>query len=163
MMINNISEQRRAPDMALFSAQAYAHAAEEGSGVTLKDVLGVKRGKINEPGLAPATGTGAKGVWNNEVQPVLTGGAHQPNAAGLRVLQNMEDTHRAMMERHYDPGTAERLASEGASQDFIDTGARVHMTSFAMRAAAVATGQTPYNLRTRVQSAAELYPDDYMG
>jgi len=150
MMINNVSEQRRSPAMALFSAQTLDLASRPGSGLTPDQVYGTRRGRKNLPGKAPATGTGAKKVWKQGVEPALGDPTRVLTPEQQTVMDNAMATHKAMMEEHYDPATEERLRSEGFGEEFINTSQRVHMTSFALRRASTATGQLQYNLRTRV-------------
>jgi hypothetical protein len=147
--IIGIAEQRRDPYMGLSSAQTIDHASDPESGLSPADVFGKerKKSKGNDPGMLPASGTGAKEEFS-EMRADLEQGHDPSTPAGQRISGNIAKQHLALMRKGFNSEQAQKLLQRGYDRSFVQEAMLARMRSSATRTAAKMTGQLPYNLRS---------------
>lgn len=144
--IVGIAESRRDPFMGFSSTQTFDFAEQEDSKLTPDEVFGKRSGKKNLPGVLPASGTGAVGMFRSFRSDVEKG--QQPtDEHGKRLYKNIRRQHLALMRQGYHPATVKRLLAEGMSPADIRIAMRARMRSAATRRAAYNSGQLRYRLR----------------
>jgi hypothetical protein len=144
--IVGISEQRRDPYMALASAQTLTNAARSEEPPSPREVFGERQGRVNLPGLLPASGTGATGDFR-EFRSDIEEEAEPSTTASERLRENIAQQHTGLMRMGIEQENLDRMASEGLSGEFIHDAALMEAQSAATRLPAMMTGQLPYDLR----------------
>ncbi|MFP5287373.1 MAG: hypothetical protein ACLGI9_16675, partial [Thermoanaerobaculia bacterium] len=145
--IIGIAEQRRDPFMGLASAQTIARGARADEPSSPAEVFGQRRGRVNLPGLLPASGTGAVAAFR-EFRSDLQADAPPSTPSSVRLSGNIEEQHSSLMRMGIDQGNLDRMAARGDSEESIRQAALLRARSAATRQAAMMTGQVRYGLRS---------------
>ncbi|MCU0286336.1 MAG: hypothetical protein MUF15_08035 [Acidobacteria bacterium] len=152
--IIGISEQRREPGMGFLSAQTIDFASHPKAKKKPQDVFGKKDGKINRPGLLPASGTGATQNFK-DFRAALEKGEKPTSPEAKKIYKNMKEQHKFQMGRGFSQKTMKRLHEEELPREQIHKAAVMHMQSAATRKAARMINQLPYDLRSLQETEEE--------